>query len=70
MLPSSFIISTKAPAGSKPASIEISIVASVWPALLKTPLFFAFNGKICPGLPKSSGLVAWLISDNTVFDLS
>ena len=46
ILPSSFIISTKTPAGSKPASLAKSIVASVCPALRSTPPFFALSGKI------------------------
>ena len=46
MDPSSFMISTSAPAGSKPASLARSIVASVCPALRRTPPFFARNGKI------------------------
>ena len=70
MLPSSFIISTKTPAGSNPAKRAISMVASVCPVRRKTPPFFAFNGKICPGLPRSSGFVFGFTNALTVLERS
>ena len=70
MVPSSFIISTKTPAGSKPANLAKSIVASVCPVRRKTPPFLARKGKICPGLPKSSGFVSGFIKACTVLALS
>ena len=70
ILPSSFIISTSTPAGANPAKRAISIVASVCPQRRKTPPFFARKGKICPGLPRSSGLVSGFINAFTVLLLS
>ena len=70
MEPSSFIISTITPAGSNPAKRAKSIAASVCPVRLKTPPSFATNGKICPGLANSKGLVWSLISAFTVLALS
>ncbi len=70
MVPSSFITSQITPAGETPASRARSTAASVCPALLKTPLFFALSGKICPGRPKSSGLVEGSTSALIVFALS
>ena len=58
------------PAGSNPASLAKSIAASVCPFLLSTPPAFALSGKICPGLPNSSGLVFGSIKAWTVLDLS
>jgi len=58
ILPSSFIISTSAPPGLSPASRVRSIAASVCPGRRRTPFVFAFSGKMCPGLPRSSGLVS------------
>ena len=57
IVPSSFKISTKIPAGLNPANLAKSTAASVCPVLLKTPPFFALRGKIWPGLPKLCGLV-------------
>ena len=48
----------------------MSTAASVCPALFKTPPFLALNGKICPGLRKSSGLVDGLIATCIVLALS
>ena len=70
MDPSSFIISTKTPAGFIPASLARSIAASVWPVRRRTPPGFAFKGKICPGLPSSSGFVSGSTNARMVFDLS
>ena len=43
------------PAARKPANHAKSMAASVWPALHKTPSFFAFNGKMCrKSFPNSS----------------
>ena len=64
------MISQITPAGSKPAKTAKSIAASVCPALLKTPPFFAIRGKIWPGLPKSSGFVSGFISAKIVFERS
>ena len=52
------MISTIKPAGSNPANLLKSTAASVCPALLKTPPAFALSGNICPGLPRSFGLVS------------
>ena len=62
MEPSSFIISTISPAGSKPANLLKSTAASVCPALLNTPPALALKGNICPGLPNSLGFVSGLIN--------
>ena len=70
IVPSSFIISTITPAGSKPAKRAKSMAASVCPVLLKTPPSLAFNGKMCPGLAKSNGLVSFLIKACMVSALS
>ena len=45
--PSSFIISQITPEGFEPDNLAKSTAASVWPALTKTPPFFATRGKIC-----------------------
>ena len=45
------------------------MVASVWPVRRSTPPFLALSGKICPGLPKSLGVVCGLTSAFTVLDL-
>ena len=58
MVPSSFIISQRTPAGYKPARRARSTVASVWPALTSTPPSRARIGKMWPGRPRSPGLVA------------
>ena len=65
--PSSFKTSIKTPEGAKPAKWAKSMAASVCPVLLKTPSFLAFNGKICPGRPKSSGFVVGFTKDKMVF---
>ena len=57
ILPSSFIISTKAATDFILANLIRSTHASVCPARFKTPPSLEISGKICPGLPKSSGLV-------------
>jgi len=56
--PSSFIISTSAPPGLRPAKRVRSTTASVCPALLRTPLALALSGNIWPGRPRSDGFVA------------
>lgn len=56
--------------GRKPASVTKSTEASVWPALLRTPPFRYFKGKIWPGFLKSSGLDSRDESARTVFALS
>ena len=61
IVPSSFIISQITPAGYNPDNLAISTLASVCPALTKTPPSLYFNGKICPGLIKSSGFDFGLI---------
>ena len=48
----------------------ISTAASVCPALLSTPPFLALNGKIWPGLLKSSGFDKGLIATCIVLALS
>ena len=70
IVPSSFSISTITPAGSNPASLAKSIAASVCPFRLSTPPAFALRGKICPGLPRTSGFVAGSINALIVFDRS
>ena len=70
MVPSSFIISTIAPAGFSPASLAKSMAASVWPVLRSTPPSFALSGKICPGLLKSKGFMEGSTNAFTVFALS
>ena len=51
------MISIKAPAGYKPANRAKSTAASVWPARRSTPRERARSGLICPGRPRSDGLV-------------
>ena len=68
--PSWFWISHITPAGYRPDSKAKSTAASVWPALLRTPPFFARNGKTCPGLLKLSGVVLGLIATCMVLALS
>ena len=70
MEPSSFMISTNTPEDENPANRARSPAASVCPALRRTPPFLAFNGNICPGLPKSLAFVAGFTKANTVLDLS
>ena len=53
IVPSSANISHITPLGLSPASLARSMLASVWPALLKTPPSFPTIGKMCPGLAKS-----------------
>ena len=49
ILPSSFITSQITELGFSFDNLEISIEASVCPALSKTPPFLATKGKTCPG---------------------
>ena len=57
MVPSSLMISISAPAGYKPARRARSTAASVCPARRNTPRERARSGLICPGRPRSDGLV-------------
>src|ERR1700680_702117 len=56
MRPSARITSQMTPAGNRPASLQRSRIASVWPARSSTPPTAARSGKVCPGLAKSLGL--------------
>ena len=60
--PSSLRISIRIPAGSNPAKRAKSTAASVWPVRRSTPPSLALRGNICPGRPKSSGLVSGFTS--------
>ena len=53
IVPSSFKISQITDTGASPHILHKSTVASVCPSLSRTPLSFAINGNICPGLVKS-----------------
>ena len=66
MLPSSFIISQITPDGLSPASREISMAASVWPARTKTPPSRARNGNTCPGVAMSAAVLLESIATATV----
>ena len=52
------MISISAPAGCNPASLARSTAASVWPGRRSTPFCRARRGLMCPGRPRSEGLVA------------
>ena len=56
MRPSARITSQMTPAGKRPASLQRSTIASVWPARSSTPPTAARSGNVCPGLAKSLGL--------------
>ena len=56
IVPSSFKISHITATGASPQILHKSTVASVCPSLSNTPLSFAINGKICPGLVKSDDI--------------
>ena len=68
IVPSSFKISHITATGVSPQILHKSTVASVCPSLSRTPLSFAINGKICPGLVKS--LATELISANFLIVVS
>ena len=55
MVPSSFMISQITAAGVRPASAVRSQPASVWPARMSTPPFWARSGKMWPGFTRSDG---------------
>ena len=65
IVPLSFIISHITAEEPHLANFEISTEASVWPALTKTPPFFATIGNTCPGDTKFLGstflFIAFLI---------
>ncbi len=56
IVPFSFMISIKAPAGYSPAKRQRSMAASVWPLRRKTPLSWAYKGLMCPGRPNVCGV--------------
>ncbi len=58
MLPSSLRISTSTAAGSSPASIARSTLASVWPARASTPPGWVMSGNTCPGWDRSCALAS------------
>ena len=66
MEPSSSSTSQSTPAGRNPASRARSMAASVCPCRSRTPPSAARSGKMCPGVARSSGRVAGLISTRTV----
>ena len=57
IVPSSFMISISAPAGCSPARRARSTAASVCPGRRSTPFWRARSGLMCPGRPRSQGLV-------------
>ena len=69
-MPSSFIISQITAAGFFLASLEISIDASVCPALTNTPPSLPIIGKTCPGETISFFFTFLLVATLIVFALS
>ena len=74
MVPSSARISHRTPTDLRFPSFMRSTTASVWPALLSTPSSTAIKGNICPGLPKSSGLIstwtkALIVADRSLAEI-
>ena len=61
-MPSGLIISHKTPTCEVRANFARSMVASVWPARVKTPPVRATKGKICPGRLKSDIFVLGLVN--------
>ena len=57
IVPSSLMISQITDAGDRPAICVRSQPASVWPARISTPPFWARSGKMWPGWTRSSGTV-------------
>ena len=70
IVPSSFMISQMTPAIYRSARRVISIAASVWPALSRTPPFMACRGKMCPGRAISEGFVLGSMAVRIVLALS
>jgi hypothetical protein len=63
MEPSGFCISQNYSSGIKTLTLPQYLLPLRYdPALFNTPPFFALNGKICPGLLKSSGFVFGFIA--------
>ena len=66
-VPSSLASSQMTATGGRPASLQRSTAASVWPERMSTPPSLAISGKIWPGRTKSLAPMLRLASARTVF---